>query len=99
MCGERGREILSVMDIRSTAIEENFLITRICNNLITTSMFHVGEIKFPVYENVFWEICPGKLFKHYCIDVTKSLRGIITCLLITTSKPYSSASKILLQGG
>ena len=33
-----------------------------------------------------------KLFKQD-IDVTKSLRGSMTCLLITTSKPYSPASK------
>ena len=33
-----------------------------------------------------------KLSKQY-IDVTKSLRGSITCLFITTSKPYRPASK------
>ena len=50
----------------------------------------MGEIKFPVYENA--NVCPVKLFKQY-IDVTKSLRGRTTCLLITTSKPSRPASK------
>ena len=89
--GERGREILSVMGIRNTTIEEIFLVIRIGDKLKTTSIkFHVGEIKFPVYENA--NVCPVKLFKQY-IDVTKSLRGSITCLFITTSKPYRPASK------
>ena len=79
------------MDIRNTTIEENFLIIRIGDKLKTTSIkFHVGEIKFPVHENA--NVCPVKLFKQY-IDVTKSLRGSITCLFITTSKPYRPASK------
>ena len=87
LCGQRGREILSVMDIRNTTIEENFLIIRIGDQLKTTGIkFHVGEIKFPVYENA--NVCPVKLFKQY-IDVTKSLRGSTTCLFITTSKPFS----------
>ena len=91
LCGQRGREILSVMDIRNTTIEENFLIIRIGDQLKTTGIkFHVGEIKFPVYENA--NVCPVKLFKQY-IDVTKSLRGSTTCLFITTSKPYRPASK------
>ena len=50
----------------------------------------MGDIKFPVYENP--NVCPVKLFKQY-IDVTKSLRGSITCLFIATSKPYKPASK------
>ena len=58
-------------------------------------MFHVGEIKFPVYENA--NVWPEKLFKRY-IDETKSLRGSITCLLLTTSKPYRPASKDTLAG-
>ena len=91
LCGQHGREILSVMDIRNTTIEENFLIIRIGDQLKTTGIkFHVGEIKFPVYENA--NVCPVKLFKQY-IDVTKSLRGSTTCLFITTSKPYRPASK------
>ena len=91
LCGQRGREILSVMDIRNTTIEENFLIIRIDDKLETASIkFHVGEIKFPLYENT--TVCPVKLFKEY-IDVTKSLRGSITCLFITTSKSYRPASK------
>ena len=79
------------MDVRNTTVEENFLIIRIGDQLKTTGIkFHVGEIKFPVYENA--NVCPVKLFKQY-IDVTKSLRGSTTCLFITTSKPYRPASK------
>ena len=79
------------MDIRNTTIEENFLIIRIGDQLKTTGIkFHLGEIKFPVYE--YANICPVKLCKQY-IDVTKSIRGSITCLFITTSKPYRPASK------
>ena len=90
-CGQRGREILSVMDIRNTTIEENFLIILIGDQLKTSGVkFHVGEIKFPVYENA--NVCPVKLFKQY-IDVTKSLGGSTICLFIKTSKPYRPASK------
>ena len=90
-CGQRGREILSVMNIRNTTIEEKFLIVRIVDQLKTADIkFHVGEIKFPVYENA--NVCLVKLFKQY-IDVTRSLRGSITSLFITTSKPHRPASK------
>ena len=37
LCGQRGRKILSVMDIRNTTIEENFLVIQIGNKLKTTS--------------------------------------------------------------
>ena len=91
LCGQRGREILSVMDIRNTTIEENFLIIRIGDQLKTTGIkFHVGEIKFPVYKNA--NVCSVKLFKQY-IDVIKSFRGSTSCLFIATSKPYKPASK------
>ena len=91
LCGQRGREILSVMDIRNTTIEENFLIIRIDDQLKTTGIkFHVGETKFPVYENA--NVCPVKLFKQYIV-ITKTLSGSKTCLFITTSKPYRPASK------
>ena len=94
LCGQHGREILSVMDIRNTTIEENFLIIPKGDQLKTTGIkFHVGEIKFPVYENA--NVCPAKLFKQY-LDVTKSLRGSTTCLFITTSKPYRPAFKYTL---
>ena len=80
LCGQRGREILSIMDIRNTIVKFK-----------TTSIkFHVGKIKFLVYKNA--KDSPVKLFKQY-IDVTKSLRGSKTCLFITTSKPYRPASK------
>ena len=84
-------EILSVIDIRNTTIKESFLVRRIDDKLKTTSIkFHVGEIKFPVYENA--NVCPVKLFKQD-IYVTKSLRSSITCLFSTTSKPYKPVSK------
>ena len=64
VCGQRGREILSVMEIWNTTIKENFLIIRTGDKLKTTSIkFHVGEINFPVYENA--NVCPLKLFKQY----------------------------------
>ena len=91
LCGQRGREKLSVMDIWNTTIKENFLIIRIGDQLKTTGIkFHLREIKFPVYEDA--NVCPVKLFKHY-INVTKSLRRSTTFLFITTSKPYRPASK------
>ena len=50
LCGQREKEILSVMGIRTTTIEENFLIIQIGNKLKTTSVkFHVKEIT--VYKN------------------------------------------------
>ena len=91
LCGQRGREILSVTDIRGTTKEENFLIIRIGDKLKTTSIkFNVGEITFTIYENA--NVCPAKLFKQ-CIDITKSLRGNMACLFITTSKQHRPASK------
>ena len=91
LCAQHGREILSVMGIGNTTTEENFLIIRIGDKLKTTSIkFRVGKIKFPVYENA--NVCPVKLFKQY-MGNTKSLRSTITCLFITTSKPYRPAFK------
>ena len=47
LCGQRRMEILSVMDIRNTTIEENFLVIRISDILKTTSIkFHLGKISF-----------------------------------------------------
>ena len=90
LCGQRGREILSVMDIRNTTIEENFLIIRKGDRLkITSNKFHVGKITFAVYGNA--NVRPVKLFKQY-IDVTTPLRDSINCLFITTSKPYRPVS-------
>ena len=91
LCGQCGREILSVIDIQNTTIEGNFRIILIRDKLKTTSIkFHVREIKFPVYENT--NVCPVKPLKQY-IDVTELVRGSITCLFIATSNPYSPASR------
>ena len=91
LCAQRGREILSVMNIWNTTIEENFLDIQIGDKLKATNIkIHVRETKFSVYENE--NVFPVKLFTQ-CIDVTKSHRGSITCLFITTSKPYRPASK------
>ena len=91
LCAQRGREILSVMNIRNTTIEENFLVIQIGDKLKATNIkIHVRETKFSIYENE--NVFPVKLFTQ-CIDVTKSHRGSITCLFITTSKPYRPASK------
>ena len=55
------------MGFRNTTIEESFLIIQTGDKLKTaSSKFHVGQIKFPIYQNV----CPMKLFKQY-IDITK----------------------------
>ena len=91
LCGQHGREILSVMDIRNTTKGKNFLIIRIGDKLkITSIKFNVGEITFTVYENE--NVCPAKQFKQ-CIDITISLRSSMTCLFIATSKQYRPASK------
>ena len=50
----------------------------------------MGEIKFLVSENA--NVCPVKQHKQY-MDVTKSIRGSITCLFITASKPHRPVSK------
>ena len=72
--------------MENATIEEHYLIIRVGNKLKTTSIkFHVGEIKFPVYENA--NVCPVKLFKQY-VNVAKLFWGSITCLFITTPKPY-----------
>ena len=77
------------MDIPKRYYRKTFSNYRVGNKLKTTSIkFHVGEIKFPVYENA--NVCPVKLFKQY-VNVAKSFWGSITCLFITIPKPYMPA--------
>ena len=83
LCGQRPKEMLALIDIRNLSFEENFWLSA----LVT---FHIGEIKFPWYrEND--EICVFTCMKEYVI-LTANLRGNITRLFITTTKPYKIAS-------
>ena len=88
LCGQRGREILLVMDIQNTTIGDQLKTTGI--------KFHVGEIKFPVEENA--NVCPAKLFKPY-IDLTKSLRVAQLVCLLQHQNHIDQLPKTLLQGG
>ena len=48
LCGQRAREILSLMDIRNITMEEICVIIRIGDLLKTSNRrFHNGELKFP----------------------------------------------------
>ena len=83
LCGQRPKEILALIDIRNLSFEENFWLSA----LVT---FYIGEIKFPWYrEND--EVCVFTCMKEYVI-LTANLRGNITRLFITTTKPYKIAS-------
>ena len=55
----------------------------------STQKLHLGEIKFPSYHNK--TICPMEVLKCY-IDLTKDIRGDLTGLFITTTRPYRKAS-------
>ena len=57
--------------------------------------FPIGEIKFPQYrEND--KICVFTCMKEY-LKLTANVRGNITRLLITTTKPYKIASQSTLE--
>ena len=60
----------------------------------STQRFHLGEIKFPSYHDK--TICPMEVLKCY-IDLTKDIRGDLTGLFITTTKPYRKVSKDTLS--
>ena len=64
LCGQREREILSLMDIRNITMEEACLIIRIGDLLKTSNRkFQNRELKFPKYiENT--NICPVATLKH-----------------------------------
>ena len=53
--------------------------------------FHIGEIKFPRYQEND-KICVFTCMKEY-LKLTANLRGNITRLFITTTKPYKIASQ------
>ena len=71
LCGQREREILSLMDIRNITMEEACLIIRIGDLLKTSNRkFHNEELKFPKYiENT--NICPVTTLKQYLHDFKK----------------------------
>ena len=91
LCGQRAREILVVMDLRNICFEKDVLIIRIGDLLKTsTQRFHLGEIKFPSYHDK--TIYPMEVLKC-SVDLTKDIRGDLTGLFITTTKPYRKDSK------
>ena len=92
LCGQRAREILSLMDIRNIPMEETCLIIRIGDLLKTSNRkFHNGEQKFPKYtENT--NICPVTTLKQYLYMTSKNL-GEIKSLFITQVRPFKPASK------
>ena len=92
LCGQREREILSLMDIRNITMEEACLIIRIGDLLKTSNRkFHNGELKFPKYiENT--NICPVTTLKQY-LHMTSKNRGEIKSLFITQVRPFKPASK------
>ena len=95
LCGQRAREILAVMDLRNICFEKDVVIICIGNLLKTsTQKFHLGEIKFPSYHDK--TICPMEVLNCYT-DLTKDIRVDLTGLFITTTKPYSKASKDTLS--
>ena len=91
LCGQRAREILSLMDIRNITMEETCLIIRIGDLLKTSNLkFHNGELKFPKYiENT--NICPVTTLKQYLQMISKN-RGEIKSLF-TQVRPFKPASK------
>lgn len=92
LCGQRAREILSLMDTRNISVEETCLIIRVGDLLKTSnSKFHNGELCFPKYtENT--SICPVVAYNQY-LEMTSKNRGPITSLFITQIKPFKPASK------
>ena len=95
LCGQRAREIIAVIDLRNICFEKDILIIRIGDLLKTAPQkFHLGEIKFPSHHDK--TVCPMEVLKCY-IDLTKDMRGDLTGLFITTTKPYRKASKDTLS--
>ena len=92
LCGQRSKEIFGLIDIRNLSFEVNFLV--ICIGDIMKKLnknLHIGEIKFPRYrEND--KICVSTRMREY-LKLTANLRGNITHLFITTTKPYKIASQ------
>ena len=92
LCGQRPKEISGLIDIRNLSFEDNFLVIRIGDIMKTSNKkFRIGEIKFPRYrEND--KIRVFTCMKEY-LKVTGNLRGNITHLFITTTKPCKIASQ------
>ena len=90
--GQRPKEILGLNDIRNLSFEENFLFIRTDNIMKTSNKkFHIGEIKFPRYQEND-KICVLTRIKEY-LKLTGNLRGNITRLFITLTKPFKIASQ------
>ena len=74
------------------SFEENFLVIRIGDIMKTSNKkFHIGEVKFPRYQEND-KICVFTSIKEY-LKLTGNLRGNITRLFITLTKPYKIASQ------
>ena len=90
LCGQRRKEILGIVDIRNLLFKENFLVIHIGDIMKTSNKkFHIGEIKFPRYQKND-KICVFTCMKEY-LKLTANLRGNITRLFITTTKPNKIA--------
>ena len=92
LCGQRAREILSLMEIRNITMEETCLIISMGDLLKTSNRkFHNGELKLPKYiENT--NICPVTTLKQY-LRMTSKNRGQIKSLFITQIRSFKPASK------
>lgn len=91
LSGQRGREILYLIDVRNITQEEHFMIVRIADPLKTSTIkYHNGEIRLPKFHEK--TVCPVEALKEY-LEKTKERRGDINSLFITCSKPYRKASK------
>ena len=92
LCEQRAREILSLMDIRNTTMEETCLKIRIGDLLKTLNRkFRNGELKLPKYvENT--NICPVTTLKQY-LHMTSKHRGEMKSLFTFQFRPFKPASK------
>ena len=81
-----------LIDIHNLSFEDNFMVIRIGHMMkASTKKLHIGEIKFPWYQEND-KICVFTCMKKY-LKLTVNLRGNITRLFITTTKPYKTASQ------
>ena len=87
LCGQRAREILSVMDIRNTVIEDNICLIRI-GDLLKTSVpnFHVGQLEYPAFSEDK-SICPVTCLEQY-INKIRNYRSAYTKLFLCLLSQY-----------
>ena len=91
LCGQRAREILSVMDIPNTVIKDNSCFIRIGDLLKTSGPnFHVGQLEYPAFSEDK-SICPVTCLEQY-INKTRNHRGAYTKLFLSYIKPFKPVS-------